>query len=109
MITVVHTKRNPDAGKPWSVYIGRPSPLGNTYSVEKFGRERCIDLFRKDLQAALLPEDLAYRSEYLSKIKVEFYHLVEIYKQYGKLVLACWCFPKKCHGDAIKEEILRGI
>jgi hypothetical protein len=91
---VVHCKRD-----KFTHYIGRPSPLGNPFPVEPYGRTKAIELFeehaRKDglVLAAIkaLPEDA---------------------------VLGCWCAPEACHGDVIiklwcemkvAEPVLTGI
>lgn len=31
--------------------------------------------------------------------------LSEIYEQYGKLRLFCWCAPKRCHAETIKTYL----
>lgn len=33
----------------------------------------------------------------------ELYRLHKIYKKFGKLELFCWCSPKLCHGNVIKQ------
>jgi hypothetical protein len=43
--------------------------------------------------------------------RAEIDRLVEIYKQYGKLNLFCWCVPRRCHVETIKkyiERVLKG-
>lgn len=86
---VVHCKK-----EPFDVYIGRPSPWGNSYS-HKSGtsaeflvktRAEAIDAFERDLRA-LIEEDRDTVIRYLTPIA-------------GK-VLGCWCAPKPCHGDVL--------
>lgn len=36
----------------------------------------------------------------------ELKRLCEIYKKHGRLRLFCWCAPKQCHAETIKELIL---
>lgn len=36
----------------------------------------------------------------------ELQRLDDIYKKYGRLRLFCWCSPKKCHAETIKELLL---
>jgi hypothetical protein len=31
--------------------------------------------------------------------------LEELYKKYSKLNLFCWCAPKRCHAETIKEYV----
>lgn len=76
--------------EPHEVYIGRGTIWGNPYSVEEFGRVKCIQLYREYIQHAIdtQPENI----------------LPELQKLKGK-VLGCWCKPKMCHGDVLIEFI----
>lgn len=75
---------------PGSVYIGRPSPYGNSYSSKsgKFTKEECVAFHRIDLYEALISD-----GNYFTKLKSELE---------GR-TLACWCKNSKryiaCHGD----------
>lgn len=80
------------------VYIGRnmsfyiPGATGskwaNPYSVKKYGRDTCLELYK----------------DYILK-NTEL--LDQIYELDGK-ELGCWCCPDRCHGD-ILVEILNDI
>ena len=37
----------------------------------------------------------------------ELQRLAAIYKKYGRLRLFCWCAPKKCHAETIRELLLQ--
>jgi hypothetical protein len=86
--TVVHCKV-----RPYDVYIGRPSKWGNLFThlphAVKDGmvlvptREEAIKRYRAWIQTQ--PELL----KSLPALK-------------GK-TLGCWCKPKECHGDVLKE------
>lgn len=79
------------------VYIGREmnyyvkgakgSKWKNPFSVKRYGREKCLELYKQYVYDSGLIEDIE---------ELE-----------GK-TLGCWCKPEKCHGD-ILFEILRGI
>lgn len=75
---VVHCKK-----EPFTHYIGRPSSLGNPYVIGKDGtREQVVIKFKR------------YAVQ----------HLLEEIKSLPKdAVLACWCSPQDCHGNAIME------
>jgi hypothetical protein len=77
----VHNKYH-ETAPPGAVYIGRPSPWGNPFSVEEYGRTVALQLFKKwvlsDRRAAL-------RDQARRELK-------------GK-DLVCFCKPKDCHGD----------
>jgi hypothetical protein len=75
---VVHCKKS-----PYTVYCGRPSPLGNPFPIGPgCTREESIAKFE---------EYARNNPEVLEWIKV----LPE------DAVLACWCAPKPCHCDVI--------
>ncbi len=38
----------------------------------------------------------------------ELDRLRKLYKKHGKLRLFCWCAPKRCHAETIKQLILQG-
>jgi hypothetical protein len=39
--------------------------------------------------------------------KDELDRLYSILKEFGKLELFCWCAPKRCHAETIKEYLER--
>ena len=69
------------------VYIGRGSPYGNPFVIGKDGtREEVIEKYRV----------------YLSKKLENPEFLMMVLRLRGK-TLGCFCKPKECHGDVIKE------
>lgn len=92
MIYVVHCKR-----EKRSVYIGRPSALGNPYPRKKNEpRGSTLDRYRKYLQKKIKEND--------PDIVGELNRLADIAEQ-GDLYLGCWCTPNPCHGDVIRDEL----
>ena len=96
--TVVHLKRkNGQVVQDCDVYIGRACNQGgwhlpqsywyNPYSVQKYGREEALRLYREHV--IKLPNFLARLQELGSKR------------------LGCWCTPEPCHGDVLKELYLQ--
>lgn len=94
MIYVAHCKR-----EKRSVYIGRPSVLGNPYPLKK-GEPRgsTLDRYRKYLQGMIAKND--------PDIVGELSRLADI-AEHGDLYLGCWCTPNPCHGDVIREELYK--
>jgi len=76
--------RNPKSGIPDPPQFGC---FGNPYPVEKYGRERCLQLYREYFYKRI-SEDPVFREAVLNLR--------------GKR-LGCFCKPKSCHGDIIKE------
>lgn len=73
----VHCKK-----APYDIYIGRPGPWGNPFTVEEHGRDGCIDKYEEWIMTQ--PQLLMRLPELRGKI------------------LGCWCGPgKRCHGDIL--------
>jgi hypothetical protein len=78
---IVHCK----SGKPYDVYIGRPTVWGNCFVIGRDGsRADVVSKYRAWLEA---------RPALIAKAKAEL----------GGKVLACWCSPLACHGDVLAE------
>lgn len=87
------------ANERGAVYIGRPSVLGNPFVLT----------------------NEAYRDEVLARYRVYFEKRLadpifrdvldglETRARKGDLVLGCFCAPRVCHGDVIKEYLDRKI
>lgn len=76
----------------YDVYIGRGSPLGNIYAInEEAGitRQVAIELYRRYL----------WREIKRGKITLDYLRSLD-----GKR-LACYCYPKACHGDVVVAAI----
>lgn len=101
MITIKNKRSYKGKGE----YIGRPSPLGNPYTFvgpdkNCNSREEAIALYETWFNQNLKID---------GPVKRKFDSLVEHYKTYGELTLICWCSPKPCHGDVIKQKIIEAI
>jgi len=94
MIQVVNKRSYRQTGERHEVYIGRPSPLGNPFTVREHGREGCIEKY-----GVWLRRELNTNPE----VKREMNRLYWLYKREGKLTLICWCAPLACHGDVLKQ------
>jgi hypothetical protein len=86
-------------------YIGRGSPLGNPFS-HRMGtkaqfvvdsREQAIAQYRDWLLARIEERDPAICQE-LNRLAMKVL--------LGPLKLRCYCAPKACHGDVIKDILL---
>ena len=91
------------------VYIGRGSLFGNPYShlpskkedvVMCKDREESIDRFEEYFNNVIDSPGCKH-----TKLKRELRRLVMIAKLGGDINLSCFCKPKSCHGDIIKEWI----
>lgn len=79
-------------------YIGRGSPLGNPFPIGQFlSREDVVAEYRRYIAAKIEKNDPVIVNE-LTRL---FYIAQE-----RPLNLVCFCAPKACHGDVIKEILL---
>lgn len=76
-------------------YIGRPSVLGNPFPIS-LGRTRCIRDYEFWIYEAIPANNKPIRAELARLAKIA---------TLGDLNLICWCAPKACHGDIIKQII----
>lgn len=98
-IKVEHKLRYKPLPGEATVYVGRPTPLGNPYShksgtLAKFktnSREESIEKYGAWLQEH--KHDKPVRD-----MLVMIYRLAET----KTVVLLCWCAPMSCHADHIK-------
>lgn len=96
-------------GRKSSAYTGLPggrplgSPLGNPfyvpYGCSQVERERVIALYKEWLLERLENPD--------SQAAKEFYRIKSLHESGTHIALACWCKPKSCHGDVLKELLLK--
>lgn len=104
-ITVTHILRtiNPDVQ-----YIGRASPahnlkhspLQNPFKITGGRtREEAIQKYREHLEIEM--------QNIYSDISIELIRLATLARDRGSLELDCWCAPMPCHGDVIREALLK--
>lgn len=102
MIKVVnkrrHTPRHDD------VYIGRPSVFGNPFTHKEGTLARTNVASRSE---AVKFYHGWLREQYISNplITKELQRLADLFKAGKHINLVCWCAPKECHGDVIKDAI----
>jgi len=77
------------------VYIGRPSLLGNPYSVREYGRQEAIRLYRRWLWDRILEQGEVYGD--LKRLAVM--------AERGDPTLISWCAPEPCHGDMVRRSV----
>jgi len=104
MITISNIRYNPKGeyiGRENKTFGVKESPLANPFPLKKeCERDNIIGLYEIWLtQNVLRIENSPARTE-LNRLK-------KIYEETGKLNLVCWCFPRRCHGEVIRDEILK--
>jgi len=43
------------------------------------------------------------------RVRNELNRLYRLYKQYGCLKLYCWCAPKRCHAETIRDVLMEAL
>ena len=89
-------------------YIGRGSPLGNPFVIGKHGtREEVIQLYKTWLELQIKP----YGKEQWVNTAVcnELNKIAQDYLDGNEVKLLCYCAPAKCHGEVIRDIILKAI
>lgn len=83
-------------------YIGRGSPLGNPFVIGKHGtREQVIAKYRVWLQEQIDKGNPVVLDE-LNRLGNK------AIDEKG-LALQCFCYPKPCHGEVIKEKLVQAM
>jgi hypothetical protein len=82
------------------VYVGRPTPLGNPFRLEKEDqREEVVARY-----ATWLEEELRQGNREVAQALEELYRRL---KRQGALTLLCFCAPRRCHAEVIAEHLKR--
>jgi hypothetical protein len=80
-------------------YVGRPSALGNPFKLEhESQRNQVIQQYELWLQERIKARD--------TQVCHELNRLYRIARDQGVLELTCWCAPKRCHADVIRNILL---
>jgi Domain of unknown function (DUF4326) len=80
-------------------YVGRPSALGNPFKLEQESkRDAVIQQYELWLQERIKARD--------ARVCQELNRLYRIARDQGVLELTCWCAPKRCHADVIRNILL---
>ena len=100
MITIKNL-RNEKPQNEYDIKVDRSSVLGNPYFLKY--EELRDDVCNK------------YKMYFYKKIKTdetfikELRRISAIYRKYGKLNLFCWCYPKRCHAETIKNWLEKEV
>lgn len=105
MINVVNIHKHP-YDLPEDVYIGRGSPLGNPYtSIQNRKTKAQFVCSSREESVAKFKEYLLRKIEQKDKNICDTLNKIYLLAIKGDVNLVCFCSPKKCHGDVIKEII----
>jgi len=81
-----------------NIRVDRASVLGNPYRLSNESERNSVcEKYKMYFKSRMTENPL---------FKAEVDRLVNLYKQHGKLNLYCWCVPKRCHAETIRDYIL---
>ena len=89
---------------PWDFIVDRTTALGNPFDMKGEGetRDMVCDRYKGYFKNRILTgERLDFHIE-LERISIA-------YRFFGKVRLFCWCSPKRCHAETIKEYLLLSV
>lgn len=93
------TVRNKNNWIGEGIYVGRGSPLGNPYKIEgNQTREIVLLKYGVMLKGAILKRE--------PSILTVLQNIEAYLQEHGKCNLICYCSPKPCHADIIKQVLL---
>ena len=82
--------------RPWECHVERSTPVGNPFYLNRESeRDFVCDKYKEWFYDTIHTQDF---HDYLKRLTLK-------YKKYGKLHLFCWCAPKRCHAETIKEYL----
>ena len=82
----------------FDVRVDRKTIFGNPFRIENESlRDDALDKYQIYFYERI-KKDLEFQNEAEK--------LLRLYEKYGTLNLFCWCFPKRCHSETIREYIL---
>ena len=81
---------------PYDFYIDRRTPIGNPYQLkQEKHRDKVCDAYEKYFQEMLEYGGSSFEG-YLAA-------MLACHIKYDRLRLFCWCAPKRCHGETVKN------
>jgi hypothetical protein len=92
-IRIVHKHHGASSG----VYVGRPTLLGNPSRVQRDAREQAVQRYRAWLRR---------QWQVGGEVKEALLELARAYTERDELTLICWCAPRRCHAEVIREAVL---
>src|SRR5713226_1036138 len=79
------------------IYVGRPTVLGNPYTLKAYTRTDAIARYRLWLRQ---------QWQLHGEVHAALLQLARLYKAGELLTLVCWCAPRHGHAEVIREAVL---
>ena len=86
--------------EPYDVRVSRKSVLGNKFYMEdESQRNEVCDKYKDWF-------DKESMNPMNTQVQTELKRLETLYIKHGKLRLFCWCSPKRCHAETIRDYLI---
>ena len=99
--------------QPYDFRCDRKSPVGNPYTMHNESErdevcEQYVMLFDQTMTDTTLNDDDIgpLINSNVGKFRAYIQQIINFHNQHGHVTLACWCAPKRCHCETIKQWIL---
>ena len=99
--------------KHYDFRCDRQSPVGNPYTMcneadRDLVCEEYLALFDQTMHDMSLDDNdkACGMTSTVKEFRAYINRIVEYHKQHGSVTLACWCSPKRCHCETIRQWIL---
>lgn len=90
--------RDSQPSEPWDFRVDRGSSLGNPFPLHLHpDRESCIKAYYDHFIRTIIK-----KPDMISEIE----QMLSAHQEHGIVRLYCWCVPKKCHAEIIREYLI---
>ena len=104
---------NLHSNQPYDFRCDRKSPVGNPFTMHNESErdkvcEQYAMLFDQTMTDITLNDDDIgpLINSNVGEFRTYIKQIVDFHKQHGHVTLACWCSPKRCHCETIKQWVL---
>ena len=99
--------------QPYDFRCDRQSPVGNPYFMHNEGErdlvcEKYFKLFDRIMHDDSLADNAKARgmTSTVKEFRNYIHRIEQHYVTHGTITLACWCSPKQCHCETIREWLI---
>ncbi len=93
------------SNQPYDFRCDRKSPVGNPYTMHNESeRDKVCEQYESLFDQTMHDDTLDDNT--VGKFRAYIQRIVDFHNQHGHVTLACWCSPKRCHCETIKQWIL---
>ena len=88
--------------KTYDFRCDRYSPVGNPFTMHSESERNSVCDKYEEHFLNTMTNGVFHDSKFVKYIE----SIIKHHKQHGKVTLACWCSPKRCHCETIRTWVL---